>query len=117
MISKQEKQLAILGYASAVLMYLSLLLFILVFVAVVLLNAGKGHLFASFHLRQMTGIAILAVFVNAFAHAVPNGFIAFMLITLMVVLAMLGLLSALRGQKEPLPYIGFYFQQFFNFIK
>lgn len=117
MIYKVEKQLAILGYASALLLYINLLLFIMVFVGIILYNAGKNHLFASFHLRQMTGIALIAVLVNAFANAVPNGFIAFMLVTFMVVIAILGLFSALRGQKEPLPYIGIYFQQFFSFIK
>jgi len=117
MISKDEKQIALLGYASALLLYIHVIFFIAALVAAILYNSGKGHLFASFHLRQMTGIALISILMNAFASAVPNGFIALLLISFMVLLAALGLLSALREQQESLPFIGGYFQEFFSFIK
>ena len=117
MITKEEKQLALIGYATALLLYIHFILFVAALVGVILYNSGKGNRFASFHLRQMTGIGLIAVLVNAFASAVPNGFIALLLITLMVVLAGLGFLSANQNQQVPLPYVGRYFQEFFSFIK
>lgn len=117
MSSKEEKQLALIGYATAFLLYIHLLLFVAALVGVILYNSGKGNMFASFHLRQMTGIGLIAVLVNAFASAVPNVFIALLLITLMVLLAGLGILSANQNQQVPLPYVGRYFQEFFSFIK
>lgn len=117
MISKDEKQIALLGYATALLLYVHVIIFIASLVAAILYNSGKENLFASFHLRQMTGIALISILMNAFASAVPSGFIALLLISFMVLLAALGFLSALRNQQEPLPFIGHYFQEFFNFIK
>jgi hypothetical protein len=117
MITKEEKQLALIGYATALLLYIHLILFVAALIGVILYNSGKGNTFASFHLRQMTGIGLIALLVNAFASAVPNVFIALLLITLMNVLAGLGFLSANQNQQTPLPFIGRYFQEFFSFIK
>lgn len=117
MLSKVEKQIALAGYATVILLFVHFIVFIGVLVAVILFNSGKKHLFASFHLRQMTGIALIAMLVNAFANAVPNVIIALILISFMVILAGLGFLSAYREQRDELPFIGKYFQEFFSFIK
>lgn len=117
MVHKDEKNIAILGYASALFLYVHMIPFIAVLGVAILWNAGKGHEFASFHLRQMVGIAVIAILINGLTNIVPNVFIALLLITFMVVLAVLGLVSALKEQKDELPYIGSYFQDFFKFIK
>ena len=111
------KELAVLAYASALFLYVHLFLFIAVFGITVILNQNKGHEFAAFHIRQMFGIGVIAVFLSVFANWVPNGFIAFLLISLMVLLALLGLVSALKNQKNELPVLGAQFQQWFSFIK
>jgi len=117
MSNPPAKNLAILAYASAIFLYIHLFLFIAAFGVAVILNHNKGNTFAPFHIRQMFGIGIIAIIISVFSRLVPNGYIALGIITLMVLMALLGLVSALRHQKDELPVIGKYFQQWFTFIK
>lgn len=110
------KSLAILGYASAILLYLPLMFFIAVYGVAVILNHKKGNDFASFHLRQMFGIGALTIAASVFTSRIDNVMIGFIVLSLMVLLALLGLVSALRNQKDELPFIGAYFQKWFSFI-
>jgi len=111
------KKLAILGYASSLLIYLPLPLFIAVFGVAIILNNGKGNKFASFHLRQMFGIGLMTIAASIFTNRIENVLIGFTVLSLMILLALLGLVSALRNQQDELPFIGKYFQKWFNFIK
>ncbi|WP_213523295.1 hypothetical protein [Nonlabens sp.] len=113
------KSLATLAYASAVFLYLHLMVFIAVFGVAIILNYNKGNKFASFHIRQMFGIAIVAIIVSVFADNIPKDqlILPLLIITLMVLLALLGLISTLRNQQALLPFIGKYFQKWFTFIK
>lgn len=111
------KNLAILGYASALLVYLPLLLFIAVLGVAIIMNNSKGNKFASFHLRQMFGIGIITIAISVFTNRIENVWIGLTVLSLMVLLAMLGMVSALRNQQNELPLIGPYFQKWFNFIK
>ncbi|WP_124981453.1 hypothetical protein [Nonlabens xiamenensis] len=117
MSSLAGKNLAILAYASSLFLYIHLLLFIGVFGIAVIMNQNKGQQFAAFHIRQMFGIAIIAILISVFAELIPTWYIALLIITLMVLIALLGMLSALRDQKDPLPVLGSYFQTWFSFIK
>jgi hypothetical protein len=67
----------------------------------------------------MFGIAIIAVVVSVFADNIPKDqlLLPLLIITLMVLLALLGLISSLRNQQDLLPFIGKYFQKWFTFIK
>ena len=66
------KKLAILGYASAILVYLPLMIFIAVFGVAVILNHNKGNKFASFHLRQMFGIGLLTIAASVFTNRIDD---------------------------------------------
>ncbi|MFT6799715.1 MAG: putative membrane protein [Nonlabens sp.] len=114
-----DKNIAIIAYASSMFLYLHLMVFIAVFGVAIILNYNKGNKFASFHIRQMFGIAIIAVVVSVFADNIPKDqlLLPLLIITLMVLLALLGLISSLRNQQDLLPFIGKYFQKWFTFIK
>ncbi|MEO9953873.1 hypothetical protein [Nonlabens sp.] len=113
------KNLAILAYASAIFLYIHFIVFVAVFGIAVILNYNKGNKFASFHIRQMFGIGIIAVIISVFSGTIPEDqlLLPLIIITMMVLLALLGLVSALRNQQDLLPYIGKHFQKWFNFIK
>lgn len=71
------------------------------------LNKPKSE-FASFHIRQVLGIFLLGIvlsiipFINMIAWIVP------------LVLWILGLISAIQGEKKPVPIVGDYFQDWFR---
>lgn len=113
----QGKTLALIAYASALLLYVHLMGFITVLGAAILLNYNKNQSFATFHHRQMFGIACIAFFITAFGNILPSGWIALLLTTLIVLMAVLGFFDATKNQTTPLPYIGVHFQKWFTFIK
>ncbi|GAK97596.1 hypothetical protein JCM19294_132 [Nonlabens tegetincola] len=117
MSNSPGKGLAILGYCSVFGLFIHIFLFIAILGTAVLLNNGKGQQFAAFHLRQMFGIGIVAILINAFTPIIEQGWLALLIISLIVLVAVLGLLSALRNQMIALPFIGDYFQKWFSFIK
>lgn len=112
----QGKTLALFGYASALLLYIHLIGFIALFGAIVLLNLKKDRPFATFHHRQMLGIACIAFLITAFGSILPYGWVAFLLISLIVLMAILGFADAYKNQTTPLPYVGEQFQKWFTFI-
>lgn len=113
------KNLAILAYASSIFLYIHLMIFIAVFGISIILNWNKGNKFATFHIRQMFGIAIIAVIISVFAGNIPEDqlLLPLIIITLMVFLSLLGMVSALRNQQDLLPFLGKHFQKWFTFIK
>jgi len=111
------KNLAIMAYASSFLLYFHLMAFIAVLGMALLLNINKNQPFATFHHRQMFGIAIIAFLITAFSNIIPEGWMALVLISLIVFIALLGLADAAKNQTTPLPVIGTAFQKWFNFIK
>ncbi len=118
-VNPPDINIAIIAYDSSMFLYLHLMVFIAVFGVAIILNYNKGNKFASFHIRQMFGIAIIAVVVSVFADNIPKDqlLLPLLIITLMVLLALLGLISSLRNQQDLLPFIGKYFQKWFTFIK
>ncbi len=115
----KDKNLAIFAYLTSLLLYVHLIIFIAALGVAVILNNGKNNGFVNFHIRQMMGIASIAVVISVFARLIPDDlyWLAFLIITLLVVMAMLGLISALKNQKDELPFLGKYFQQWFSFVK
>lgn len=118
-LTMKDKNIAILAYLSSLLLIVHFLLFIAVLGVAVILNNGRNNEFVSFHIRQMLGIASIALILNVFAGAIPEGYgwLALIIILSIVVIAMLGLISAARNQKDELPFIGAAFQKWFSFIK
>lgn len=115
----KDKNLAVVAYLSALLLYVHFVLFIAVLGVAVILNNGKNNEFVSFHIRQMLGIAAMALVISVFSNNIPPDmfWLAFIIISFFVLLAMLGLVSVLKSQKDKLPFLGGYFQQWFSFIK
>ncbi|BAO56516.1 hypothetical protein [Nonlabens marinus] len=111
------KNLALMAYASTLLLYFHLILFIAVLGIALLLNFNKKQEFTTFHHRQMFGIAVIAFLITAFSNIVPSGWVAIILITTIVFIAILGFLDATRNQMTPLPVVGGLFQKWFSFIK
>ncbi|SCY10958.1 hypothetical protein SAMN05192588_1193 [Nonlabens sp. Hel1_33_55] len=113
----QGKSLALFAYASAILLYFHLIVFVAALGVAILLNLNKNQPFATFHHRQMLGIACIALLISAFSNILPNGWIAFVLISLIIFMAILGFADAYKNQTTPLPYVGEQFQKWFTFIK
>lgn len=85
-------------------------------------NRGAKSSLAKFHLEQSLGIGIIALAVNLFM-ALPIWFDPDFIILLilnniaLVILWMIGLISAYHGVRLPLPLVGFYFRDRFRFIQ
>ena len=89
-------------------------------IALVMNNNNKTSL-GAFHIRQMMGLIILAI-----ASAILR--VPFMFIPLLgwgvnmgvsiglIILWILGLVSAINGEEKPIPVIGKYFQEWFATI-
>lgn len=113
----QGKSLALLAYGSAIFLYFHLIVFVAVLGVAILLNLNKNRPFAVFHHRQMLGIACIAFLITAFGNILPYGWIALLLISLIVLMAVLGFIDAYKNQTTPLPAVGEQFQKWFTFIK
>jgi uncharacterized membrane protein len=115
----KDKNYALLAYLSALLLYIHLIVFVAVLGIAVIMNNGKNNAFVSFHIRQMMGIGVLAIVISVFARVIPDDlyWLAFIIVSFLVLLAMLGLASAIKNQKDELPFLGRYFQQWFSFVK
>ena len=111
------KKLALLGYASALFLFIHLFGCIAFFGVALILKDGENQPFATFHLRQMFGIIVVSIIASIFASALPIGIIPFLITSFLVLLAVLGLVSALKNQTDVLPIVGPLFQKWFNFIK
>lgn len=87
----------------AIVSYITLIGWIIALV----LNNPKSE-FASFHIRQMLGITLLGIVLSIIP--VVN-FIAWII---PLVLWILGLVSAIQGEKKTVPVVGPYFQEWFK---
>jgi uncharacterized membrane protein len=100
--------------------YLTLIGWIIAYVSYGNLNPKSS--LATYHLRQSFGIMVsslvlyIAFWLLVFMVPFLSFFITIIWIVL-VVLWVLGLISALNGEEKPLPVVGTYFQQWFQFIK
>ncbi|MBP6687628.1 MAG: hypothetical protein KA160_07185 [Lacibacter sp.] len=100
--------------------YLTVIGWIIAFVSYGNLNPKSS--LATFHLRQSfgllaTGIAMYVAFwILVFVIPVLSFLLTIIWIAL-VVLWVLGFIAAINGEEKPLPVVGTYFQQWFQFIK
>ncbi len=80
----------------------------------IVLNNPKSDL-GSFHIRQALGITLLAI-VGSFLNIIPIlGQILYIVIILgTLVLWVIGLVSAVQGEKKPVPVLGEKFQEWFR---
>lgn len=81
-------------------------------------NSNDKHEHASFYIRQMLGIMIVGVVVQLVGIVLLVIPILGLLIWYIAIFGVLGawiysLVQAVNGKKEPLPFVGQYFQQWF----
>lgn len=104
------------GKTIAIISYITFIGLIIAFI----MNNEKKNDFASYHIRQSLGIFLLWIVVRTFLFIVS--FIIYIpflsgLINLgFIVLLVIGLVSAIQGEKKPIPALGEQFQQWFNTI-
>ncbi|MEJ8841854.1 hypothetical protein WG954_05615 [Lacibacter sp. H375] len=100
--------------------YLTLIGWIIAYVSYGNLNPKSS--LATYHLRQSFGIMVtgLAIYIAFWMLVFMVPFLSFLITIIwiaLVVLWVLGLISALNGEEKPLPVVGTYYQQWFQFIK
>lgn len=94
----------------AILSYLTIIGFIVALV----IHSGKKTKLGAFHLRQMLGLILIAVGSSALAIVPLLGWLASALIWIgLLVLWIMGLVSAVNGQAKPVPLIGMQFEKWF----
>lgn len=94
---EKNKAMAIVGYIIPILFF------------VPLVTDAKNSVFAKFHANQQLNLLLAAIVVNVVGGMIP--FIGWFLILpigsiALVVLAIMGLIGAAKGQMKPLPMIG-----------
>lgn len=98
------------GKNIAIISYITLIGWIIAFV----MNQKSKDNFASFHIRQMLGLLITGVATN-FLYYVPFVSIVSMVLSLgLVVLWVLGIISAANGEEKPVPVLGEFYQEWFK---
>lgn len=95
------------GKNIAIIAYLTVIGLIIAYV----LNNEKRSELASYHIRQSLGI-FLSIFILSTINYIPfiGWIIASIGILAMVILWVLGIISAANGTKKPVPLLGEYFQ-------
>jgi uncharacterized membrane protein len=94
----------------AILCYLTIIGFI---VAIVMHQSHKTQL-GAFHLRQVLGLVVTGI-VGGLCGVVPilGWIVSFFVVIVLLVLWLMGLISAVRGDMRPIPIVGDHFQQWF----
>ncbi|MFC7357022.1 DUF4870 domain-containing protein [Jejudonia soesokkakensis] len=104
------------GKTMAIISYLTAIGLIISYVN----NSEKKNSLVAYHIRQSLGIILLFIIVSIFLSAinflVSIPFLGWILQLGTFVLWLLGILSAGKGLKEPVPLFGAYFQEWFKGI-
>src|SRR5690606_152470 len=101
------------GKNIAIIAYLTIIGLIIAYV----LNNEKRNEFASYHIRQSLGI-FLSIFILSALNYIPliGWAIASIGVLAMVILWIMGIISAVNGTKKPVPFIGEYYQSMLSGI-
>ena len=99
--------------------YLTLIGWIIAFVSYG--NMNPKNSLATFHLRQSFGLILLGIASSLVFRMLGGlsviGILSPIVWILLIVLWILGILAATNGEEKPVPVVGTYFQQWFQFIK
>lgn len=112
-MSNIEKSNVEEGKTIAIIAYITLFGLIAAFV----MNQSKNNSFAKFHIRQNLGLLIIGILAGAIqiiplVGQIVGGIIGLVLLILWI----MGLLSALNGSQKELPFVGAHFQKWFSTI-
>lgn len=103
------------GKTYAIICYLTIVGWIIAF----LLHSSDKTRLAAFHLRQSLGLMVLILAIYLINYPLVSilffgGIASLVLNVALVVLWIIGLLSAIRAEEKPLPFLGEYFQKWFT---
>ena len=99
------------GKTAAIISYLTIIGLVIAFI----MNNSKKNTFSSFHIRQSIGITLLSIAVNIAGSFLGNT-IAGLLSLLILVLIIIGLIGAFKGEEKRIPILGDLFQDWFKGI-
>ena len=100
------------GKTIAIISYITIVGLIIAFI----MNQNKKNSFASFHIRQATGIAILGVIISMLSNYLNLGFIGTVLGLAALALSIIGIIGAVQGEEKKIPLLGDQFQEWFKSI-
>lgn len=103
---EQGKTIAIISYIT-----------IFGLIAAFIMNNDKKNSFASYHIRQSLGLGITAIALSILSYIPFIGWLISMIGgILIIVLWIMGLISALNGEEKPVPVLGEKYQEWFKTI-
>lgn len=97
------------GKNIAIIAYITLIGWI---IALVMHNNNKTAL-GAYHIRQMLGIMLLGLVLSLLVNLLDIYILGLIVQIGLLVLWILGLISAIQGEKKPVPLLGEQFQQWF----
>lgn len=100
------------GKTIAIISYLWIIGLIIAFV----MNNDKKNSFASFHIRQMVGLALLSIAVGFVRYYLDFGIIGWVLSLGVFALWIIGFIGAVQGEEKRVPLLGDQFQEWFKGI-
>lgn len=97
------------GKSIAIISYLTIIGWV---IALIMHNNNKTEL-GAFHIRQMLGLILLGLVLSVLNMLLDIYILGIIIQLGMIVLWVLGLLSAIQAEKKPIPLIGDKFQEWF----
>ncbi len=100
------------GKTIAIISYITIIGLVIAFI----MNQNKKNYFASFHIRQATGIAALELVISVLSRYLHLGMVGNILSVGALVLTIIGIIGAVQGQEKRIPLLGDQFQEWFKSI-
>ena len=85
-------------------------------IVAIILNNNKRNAFASFHIRQALGINLFYLINKLVLAKFFGSIIIAILFGIILVLGILGFISAIQEEEKEIPFIGEHFQEWFRNI-
>ena len=102
------------GKEIAIISYITIIGLIIAFV----MNREKKYDFASYHIKQMLGLAVIGLIVFVIGQIPILGWIFSILVAIpMLIIWIMGLMNAVNGKKKPIPVIGKYALDWFKNVE
>ncbi len=97
------------GKTTAIISYITIIGLIIAFI----LNYNKKNSFASFHIRQMMGLALLSL-INQYVIGKFSGIASMVIFVGLIVLWVIGFIGVVNGEEKKIPLLGDQFQDWFK---
>lgn len=101
------------GKTMAIISYLTIIGTLIAFI----MNQNKRNYFASFHIRQALGIALIWLAFNFIRGYIDIGWVDNILVLVAFLLWIFGLIGAIQGEERRIPLLGDQFQEWFRSIR